>query len=245
MLKIYSKDVDSNGKIDHINIEQYTIIDCSNCENLTSLPLWPNITKVNCSNCENLTTLPLWPNITKVNCSNCKNLTTLPLWANIIEVNCSNCENLTMPPPPWPNVLKVSYDGCYNWYNYYEFIHLWPKIKEIKCDEAHISSFAVEKSKNKISKEKRNYMYLLQEREFIRSEQPVYKMGITKTLYNRMGQYPKGSIIICVMPIDGDPETLCLHRFREIFIARTDIGSEYFQGNIDEMVKLLIKCCTA
>ena len=72
--------------------------------------------------------------------------------------------------------------------------------------------------------EKRNSMYILQEREFLNLRQPVYKIGITETIHNRMGQYPKGSKIICVITVDGDPEALCLQKFRTLFIPRTDIG---------------------
>ena len=35
-----------NGKIDHINIRNNTTIYCTNCFNLTELPLWPNIRNI-------------------------------------------------------------------------------------------------------------------------------------------------------------------------------------------------------
>jgi hypothetical protein len=87
-------------------------------------------------------------------------------------------------------------------------------------------------------------MYIIQEREFVNSKQSVYKVGITERINTRMGQYPKGSKIIFVMPVDGDPEFLCLQKFRILFIPRTDIGSEYFQGDAEIMVKTLIECCS-
>ncbi len=58
--KIYNKQV-INGKIDHIDIEDNTEIDCSDCTDLIELPLWPCVKIVNCSNCPGLTELPLWP----------------------------------------------------------------------------------------------------------------------------------------------------------------------------------------
>ncbi len=64
-------------------------------------------------------------------------------------------------------------------------------------------------------------------------------MGITHSIHNRMGSYPKGSKIMCVLPVDGDPEALCLQKFRTMFIPRIDIGAEYFEGNINIMVKTL------
>ncbi len=39
------------------------------------------------------------------------------------------------------------------------------------------------------------YIYLIQEREFINSKQPIYKIGRTKqNNYKRFEQYPKGII---------------------------------------------------
>ena len=84
-----------------------------------------------------------------------------------------------------------------------------------------------------------NFMYILQEREFIVTKQNVYKLGITKSLHNRINAYPKGSKIFCVMPVEDDPEIKFLHKFRERFISRADIGSEYFEGDINDMINAL------
>ncbi len=88
-----------------------------------------------------------------------------------------------------------------------------------------------------------NYIYILQEREFVKSDEHVYKLGITTSVKNRMGDYPKGSNIIAVFPVNGNPEKICLEKLRECFIPRKDIGSEYFEGNIELIVKQIIRCC--
>ena len=42
-----------------------------------------------------------------------------------------------------------------------------------------------------------NYIYLLQEREFIKTNESIYKIGRTKQEHNkRLNQYPKGSILL-------------------------------------------------
>ena len=42
-----------------------------------------------------------------------------------------------------------------------------------------------------------NYIYLLQEREFIKTKENVYKIGMTKKEnHKRFNQYPKGSIFV-------------------------------------------------
>ena len=75
-----------NGLIDHVDIGDATVVDCSNCTSLTKLPLWPNVMVVDCTNCFSLTELPLWPDVTQVWCYNCSLLTELPLWPNDTKV---------------------------------------------------------------------------------------------------------------------------------------------------------------
>lgn len=42
-----------------------------------------------------------------------------------------------------------------------------------------------------------NYVYLLQEREFIKTNENIYKVGRTKKEnYQRFNQYPKSSILL-------------------------------------------------
>lgn len=88
-----------------------------------------------------------------------------------------------------------------------------------------------------------NFMYIIHEREFFNTDQNVYKLGITKRIHNRMGHYPKGSQILCVIPVKNNPEFSCLQHFRQKFISRLDIGSEYFQGDMSEMIKILCSIC--
>jgi hypothetical protein len=111
--------------------------------------------------------------------------------------------------------------------------------KDLRAENEKLKYMQIE-----LSEKKKNSMYIIQEREFFNLRQPVYKLGITETIHNRMGQYPKGSKIICIHPVYGDPEALCLQKFRTVFIPRTDIGSEYFQGDVDLMVKYLLECCS-
>lgn len=82
-------------------------------------------------------------------------------------------------------------------------------------------------------------VYLIKEREFIKSQEDVLKLGRTKAgISNRGGHYPKGSRIISVLPVSDDVE--CENElkfiFSEIFKLRDDIGSEYFEGDEAEML---------
>ena len=85
-----------------------------------------------------------------------------------------------------------------------------------------------------------NYIYLLQEREFINTNNPIYKIGRTKQEHNkRFNQYPKGSIllfqIICYNCINMEKNVITI--FKKNFKHRKDIGNEYFEGNSKEMIK--------
>ncbi len=53
-----------------------------------------------------------------------------------------------------------------------------------------------------------------------------------------MNQYPKGSRLILQL-ICNDCKILeknIISKFKELYIQRTDIGTEYFEGNVDNMI---------
>lgn len=89
------------------------------------------------------------------------------------------------------------------------------------------------------------YVYLLQEREFVNSGEDIYKIGKTKKLnFTRFKQYPKGSILLFQSTCNDchTMEKTILSIFIKKFIQRTDIGSEYFEGNYKNMIKIIMKC---
>ena len=82
------------------------------------------------------------------------------------------------------------------------------------------------------------YIYLLQEREFIKTNENIYKIGKTKQEnLKRIGNYDNGSILICQFrcndcnKLEKELKTL----FREKYDLQKDIGNEYFKGNCDDM----------
>lgn len=82
-------------------------------------------------------------------------------------------------------------------------------------------------------------IYLIQLREFINSNQNVYKVGKTKRESSkRLNQYPKGSKEIFTIACDDCDilENEILTLFREKYISRTDLGSEYVQGDVESMI---------
>jgi hypothetical protein len=87
-----------------------------------------------------------------------------------------------------------------------------------------------------------NYIYLLQEREFIKTKENVYKVGMTKKEnHERFNQYPKGSVLLCQIICNdcNNMEKTVLKKFKETFKQRKDIGNEYFEGDYKNMIDII------
>lgn len=83
-----------------------------------------------------------------------------------------------------------------------------------------------------------NYIYILQEREHINANTQIFKIGKTKQEnVKRIRQYSKGSrLIFQIECFDCDiVEKKIIELFKNKYIQKTDIGTEYFEGNIHEM----------
>ena len=84
-----------------------------------------------------------------------------------------------------------------------------------------------------------NYIYLLQEREFIKTNENIYKLGKTKQEnLKRLYNYPNGTqLIIQMICNDCDIiERQLLNIFTDKYIIQKDIGNEYFKGNYNDMI---------
>ena len=87
-----------------------------------------------------------------------------------------------------------------------------------------------------------NYIYLLQTREFIMLNEPVYKIGQTTRGYERIKEYKGGRLKTMYHCPNIEPvilETILIRKFDEKFIKRTDLGREYYEGDVDDMIKLI------
>jgi hypothetical protein len=89
-------------------------------------------------------------------------------------------------------------------------------------------------------------IYILREREFIKTKENIYKIGRTsKTIHERFKQYPKNSELINSFNVNDVLiyERLAISEFSKLFIHRNDIGNEYFEGDIILMMDILCKIC--
>lgn len=87
-------------------------------------------------------------------------------------------------------------------------------------------------------------IYIIQEREFIKTNENIYKIGRSRQIKNRrLNQYPKGSEILLILCVDDCYifESNIKKIFNKKFKNRSDIGTEYYEGNIKKMVQEIIK----
>lgn len=93
------------------------------------------------------------------------------------------------------------------------------------------------------------YVYLLREREFVKTGESIYKVGKTKQKdMKRFDQYPKGSVLELYMRCeDCDKlEKDILKVFRQKYQdCKENIGREYFIGNGRDMVNTIYETMRA
>jgi len=109
------------------------------------------------------------------------------------------------------------------------------QIREVLNEILEKKDYRYNKSEQKIQ-----YIYLLQEREFVISKTPIYKIGKSKQEnVSRFRQYPKGSSLLFQITCnDCDlTENILKKIFAEKYIKRPEIGSEYFEGDSKQMIK--------
>jgi hypothetical protein len=110
-----------------------------------------------------------------------------------------------------------------------------------KCKEVFI-----QKENKNIENKNIEYIYLLQEREFIKTNEPIYKIGKTKQeRLKRITNYPNGTkLVIQIECNDCDTyEKLLITKFKKEFIHKNDIGNEYFYGDRFKMVNIIYDIC--
>ncbi len=83
-----------------------------------------------------------------------------------------------------------------------------------------------------------SYLYLLQTRESIKLNKPIYKIGQTKQEgLKRFAQYPTGCELILHVKCDNcvEKEKTIINLFKIKFKQVTEYGKEYFMGDLEQM----------
>ena len=89
-----------------------------------------------------------------------------------------------------------------------------------------------------------DFVYVIKEREFIKTKENIYKIGRTERGHSkRVSQYPKNSIVFNIIKVPDSKkyENEIKKIFKKKFIQRKDIGTEYFEANIASIRKEIYK----
>lgn len=86
-------------------------------------------------------------------------------------------------------------------------------------------------------------IYLIHTREFITTNKPIYNIGRGGNVQNRVKQYPRGSQVLFLSICRNSK--LCkkdlIKIFKQKFIQEKYYGREYFSGNSDVMIYVMIE----
>ncbi len=88
---------------------------------------------------------------------------------------------------------------------------------------------------------KKGYINIIQVREFLNKN--IYKIGRTGDVKTRINGYPKNSKLLFIIDIDMedlvDTETELINIFKDYFNHKNEYGREYFEGDLNEMIKII------
>ncbi len=91
----------------------------------------------------------------------------------------------------------------------------------------------------------RGYIYIVHLREHVNHDEPIYKVGRTGDLVQRMREYPTGSAKLFSMQVHDQVlvETRMLAELRNTMFLRhrCDIGAEYFEGSFENLLRIVLK----
>ena len=95
---------------------------------------------------------------------------------------------------------------------------------------------------NNENNENKEFIYLLQEREFIKTKEPIYKIGKTKQeKLKRIKSYPNGSELLLYTVCNNcdEIEKTIINKFKCHFIHKKELGNEYFMGDYNLMIDII------
>jgi len=87
------------------------------------------------------------------------------------------------------------------------------------------------------------YIYLVHCRASVNAGEPVYKIGKSVDFNKRLSGYDKGTVPLLSLFVKecDNFERHLIALFRSMFNARTDYGSEYFEGDVQNMIRCIVE----
>jgi hypothetical protein len=92
---------------------------------------------------------------------------------------------------------------------------------------------------------KPGFLYLIIVREFLNAGAAVFKVGRTGNFLKRMTQYPKQSATFAVLKVSDAQaaEKMLIEELIRCSVQRSDIGNEYFEGDMDAIQDSFVDVC--
>ena len=84
-------------------------------------------------------------------------------------------------------------------------------------------------------------LYLIHTREFIKSKEPIYRIGRGYAVQKNVSKYPNGSNVLFLHICKNSIlcEAKIIEIFRQTFKQETYYGNKYFSGDMFEMIKIM------
>lgn len=86
------------------------------------------------------------------------------------------------------------------------------------------------------------YIYLIRTREFANHNDPTYKIGrTTRNVHERINEYPLDTEVILMTLVNNciKMERTIIKIFDYSFVKRTDLGLEYYSGDVNYMKRII------
>ena len=86
------------------------------------------------------------------------------------------------------------------------------------------------------------YIFLVREREFVKTNENVFKLGSSRgEKLDESKAFPNGSILLSLISCHNSDKKLnkLLNLFKDKFSERNDLGENYFEGNSEDMIKII------
>lgn len=86
------------------------------------------------------------------------------------------------------------------------------------------------------------YIYIIHCRASLNSNEPVYKIGKTSDIKQRISGYDKGSVLLFTLYVNecDQFEQYLIQCFNIKYTHRSDYGTEYFEGDLNDMLSTIM-----
>ena len=117
------------------------------------------------------------------------------------------------------------------------------KIEQLQLDNAALLQGT--KRPLPLSDERSGYIYIIRTKHASDMHVPIYKIGFTKNIFQRVRQYPKGAkLMFAQMYSDAREKEYRLHQFlhslqckqQHNIVSRSDYGSEYYESDLQNLI---------